>query len=92
MEILLNDLVCFSLFSIKSSNKIKTNLRTVHVLNKKNQKKKKKKQKKKKKKIGPNASQTISQNITEDSNNRSQTEVGHTLNKIVMFKTAKNAT
>ena len=86
MEILLNDLVCFSLFSIKSSNKIKTILRTVHVLNKKNQKKKKKK------KIGPNASQTISQNITKDSNNRSQTEVGHTLNKIVMFKTAKNAT
>ena len=84
MEILLNDLVCFSLLSIKSSNKIKTILRTVHVLNKKNQKKKKK--------IGPNASQTISQNITEDSNNRSQTEVGHTLNKIVMFKTAKNAT
>ena len=85
MEILLNDLVCFSLLSIKSSNKIKTILRTVHVLNKKNQKKKKKK-------IGPNASQTISQNITKDSNNRSQTEVGHTLNKIVMFKTAKNAT
>ena len=90
MEILLNDLVCFSLFSIKSSNKIKTILRTVHVLNKKNQNKKKKS--KKKKKIGPNASQTISQNITKDSNNRSQTEVGHTLNKIVMFKTAKNAT
>ena len=85
MEILLNDLVCFSLLSIKSSNKIKTILRTVHVLTKKNQKKKKKK-------IGPNASQTISQNITKDSNNRSQTEVGHTLNKIVMFKTAKNAT
>ena len=84
MEILLNDLVCFSLFSIKSSNKIKTILRTVHVLNKK--------KKKKKKKNGPNASQTISQNITKDSNNRSQTEVGHTLNKIVMFKTAKNAT
>ena len=42
--------------------------------------------------MGPNASQTISQNITKDSNNRSQTEVGHTLNKIVMFKTAKNAT
>ena len=89
MEILLNDLVCFSLLSIKSSNKIKTILITVHLLNKKNQKKKKKK---KKKKIGPNASQTISQNITKDSNNRSQTEVGHTLNKIVMFKTAKNAT
>ena len=87
MEILLNDLVCFSLFSIKSSNKIKTILRTVHVLNKKKPKKKKKK-----KKIGPNASQTISQNITKDSNNRSQTEVGHTLNKTVMFKTAKNAT
>ena len=85
MEILLNHLVCFSLLSIKSSNKIKTILRTVHVLNKK-------KKKKKKKKIGPNASQTISQNITKDSNNRSQTEVGHTLNKIVMFKTAKNAT
>ena len=85
MEILLNDLVCFSLLSIKSSNKIKTILRTVHVLNKK-------KKKKKKKKNGTNASQTISQNITKDSNNRSQTEVGHTLNKIVMFKTAKNAT
>ena len=85
MEILINELLCFILFSIKSSNKIKTILRTVHLLNKKNQKKKKKK-------IGPNASQTISQNITKDSNNRSQTEVGHTLNKIVMFKTAKNAT
>ena len=50
MEILLNDLVCFSLLSIKSSNKIKTILRTVHVLNKKNQNKKKKKKKKKHKK------------------------------------------
>ena len=46
MEILLNDLVCFSLFSIKSSNKIKTILSPVHVLNKKNKTKQNKTKKK----------------------------------------------